>query len=279
MEDRLYAPLEICRNMATMEPVKKSLVLLALLLAVFGATGAYAITYGQPDGNGHPSTGALVYFSPSRQEYRITCSGTLISPTVFLTASHCTSFLEANGISNVGVSFDSQFDADTSTVYTGTMHTNPLYNQRASDPQDIAVLTFAQPIPGITPVQLPTAGLLDQMKKAKTLNATRFTSVGYGDQEPSNEPGGHVFPFTGERRVATGGFNSLTNVWLKLSGNDSHGDGGTCYGDSGGPQFIGTNLQVSITITGDTPCKATNVDYRLDTPQARAFLGRFVPLP
>ena len=58
------------------------------------------------------------------------------------------------------------------------------------------------------------------------------------------------------------------------------GDGGTCFGDSGGPQFLGSsNLQVSITISGDSVCRSTNLDYRLDTPQARAFLGQFVSLP
>jgi len=259
--------------------VKRAFLLIAAI-AVVAVGGAQAITYGVSDGNGHPNTGAFVYFSPSRGEYRILCTGSLISPTVFLTAAHCTSYLEGFGITNVGVSFDSTFDASTSTVYPGTMHTNPLYNHTSSDPGDIAVITLNDPLFGITPAVLPGAGLLDQMKKAGTLKGTSFTSVGYGDQEPSNEPGGHVFPFTGERRVASGEFNSLTDAWLKISQNNSHGDGGTCYGDSGGPQFLGsTNTQVSITITGDTPCKSTNVDYRLDTPQARAFLGTYVTLP
>jgi V8-like Glu-specific endopeptidase len=259
--------------------MKKPLLLLAIFIAAAVASSAYAITYGQPDGNGHPSTGAFVYFSPSRQAWRITCSGTLIAPQVFLTASHCTSFLEANGISKVGVSFDSQFDATTSKVYTGTMHTNPLYNHTTSDPGDIAVITLDKPVKGITPVDLPTLGLLDQMKKAGTLNGTYFTSVGYGDQEPTNEPGGKVYPFTGERRVASGEFNSLTDVWLKISQNPATGDGGTCYGDSGGPEFLPNGTQISITISGDSVCRATNVDYRLDTLQARAFLARFVTLP
>ncbi|MBA3716625.1 MAG: trypsin-like serine protease [Actinobacteria bacterium] len=264
-----------------MGAVKKPLLLLVLFIAVFGATGAYAITYGEPDGNGHPSTGALVARSSPLKSYKIVCSGTLISKNVFLTASHCTAYLQSLGITDVGVSFDSTYTAGSSQVYPGgVMHTNPLYNQRTSDPEDIAVVTFQDSITDILPVDLPAAGLLDQLKKQKLLNGTRFTSVGYGDQEPANAPGGHVFLFTGERRVATGGFNSLTDVWLKLSGNPAHGDGGTCYGDSGGPQFIeGTNRQVSITITGDAVCKATNVDYRLDTPQARAFLGLYVLLP
>ena len=263
-----------------MRHVRKPPFLLAAVFAAIVASSAYAITYGHADGGGHPSTGALVFFSPTRHEYRIECTGTLISPTVFLTASHCTAFLEANGISNVGVSFDSQFDAATSKVYTGTMHTNPLFNQRASDPEDIAVVTFAHPIQGIAPVQLPTAGLLDRMSKDKSIKSASFTSVGYGDQEPTNTPGGKVYPFTGDRRVATGSFNALNKVWLRLSENPSHGDGGTCFGDSGGPQFLGSsNLQVSITILGDSVCRSTNLDYRLDTPQARAFLGQFVSLP
>jgi hypothetical protein len=118
------------------------------------------------------------------------------------------------------------------------------------------------------------------MSEDKNIKSASFTSVGYGDQEPTNAPGGKVYPFTGERRVATGSFNALNKVWLRLSENPSHGDGGTCFGDSGGPEFLGSsNLQVSITISGDSVCRSTNLDYRLDTPQARAFLGQFVTLP
>jgi len=66
--------------------------------------------------------------------------------------------------------------------------------------------------------------------------------------------------------------------------NPSLGDGGTCYGDSGGPNFLGagtteSDIVAAITITGDFMCRATNVDYRLDTPSARAFLQQFVALP
>jgi secreted trypsin-like serine protease len=69
-----------------------------------------------------------------------------------------------------------------------------------------------------------------------------------------------------------------------LAQTQATGDGGTCNGDSGGPEFLGagateTPIQVSVTVTGDVQCHATNVDYRLDTPQARAFLGQFVTSP
>ena len=61
-------------------------------------------------------------------------------------------------------------------------------------------------------------------------------------------------------------------------------DGGTCYGDSGGPNFLGagageTNIVADTAMTGDSMCRATNVDYRMDTASARAFLGHYVTLP
>jgi V8-like Glu-specific endopeptidase len=260
------------------------LLLLALAAAVLVAAGsAFAITYGHYDGNDHPNVGAMIFKSPSTGLYRIICSGSLISPTVFLTASHCTAALEQRGITDVWVTFDPQF-TQRSKLYHGTYHTNPLYNQAQSDPGDIAVITLDKAITGVTPVQLPNAGLLDRMKANGTLNGTRFTSVGYGVQEPQTGPGGITNAFLMERWAADGEFDALNNAWLRISQNDATGDGGTCSGDSGGPQFLGaganeTPVQVSITITGDVFCFATNVDYRVDTPQARAFLSQFVSLP
>jgi hypothetical protein len=78
----------------------------------------------------------------------------------------------------------------------------------------------------------------------------------------------------------SGTYNALTDGWLKISMNPSTGDGGTCYGDSGGPHFLGnTNVVVSVTVTGDVNCRATDVTYRLDMPSARAYLEQFLPLP
>jgi hypothetical protein len=80
--------------------------------------------------------------------------------------------------------------------------------------------------------------------------------------------------------VATGTLNAITPAWLRISMNPSTGDGGTCYGDSGGPNFLGTtNVVAALTVTGDAVCRATNVDYRLDTDSARRFLAQYVGLP
>jgi secreted trypsin-like serine protease len=263
--------------------LKKVCVALLGCLVFFTGGTTQGITYGEIDGNRHPAVGAMIRLRPSDNTLRLTCSGSLIAPTVFLTASHCTSFVESTGQTDIWVTFDSSFDSSSKLLH-GTMHTNPLFNQSQSDSQDIAVIVLDKPVKGITPVSLPPAGLLGQMNADGTLNGTLFTSVGYGTQEPQQAPGGILNPFDGLRRFAVGEFKALSPTYLRISQNVHTGSGGTCSGDSGGPQFIGagadeTNTVASITITGDLFCYATNVDYRLDTPSARAFLEDFVTLP
>jgi len=134
--------------------------------------------------------------------------------------------------------------------------------------------------PRITPAQLPTAGLLDRLKS--TLSAQTFTAVGYGSERYSQQGGGSALSGGGTRRYVLQYFNALNNTWLRLSMNPATGSGGTCYGDSGGPHFLGgvdSNLVVALTVTGDAWCKSTDTTYRLDTPSARAFLGQYVALP
>jgi Trypsin len=252
-------------------------MLTAAALIALAAAPASAITNGVPDGNGHPEVGALIadqVFSDGTWAY---CSGTLIAPTVVVTAAHCGD----PGQTTARVSFSSQYH-DGDTLYVGRYIPDPRYRGAQSDPFDIAVVVFASPVPGITPARLPAAGLLDRLKADGTLAGAAFTSVGYGSLLPVNGPGGKTYTYTDTRNVASGSLNSLTPAWLRLSQNASTGNGGTCYGDSGGPNFLGgrtSNLLVATTITGDTPCRSTNVDYRLDTDSARSFLGQFLTLP
>ena len=250
--------------------MRRTLVLSALLLAL-AAAPALAITYGQPDGNLHPEVGALVgHFTSGTFPY---CSGALVSPTVFVTAAHCDL-----GTSRVFVTFDSEFSSK-SKLLAGTFYGDPLYNQTQSDPHDLAVVVLDKPVNGVTPARLPAAGSMGALSVGAP-----FTSVGYGGQEAVNQPGGPVIGFLDTREYSTGSLNSINPAWLRLSQNIHTGDGGTCYGDSGGPNFVGasrteTNVIGGTTITGDALCKATNVTDRLDTPGARAFLGQFVQLP
>jgi V8-like Glu-specific endopeptidase len=241
----------------------------AVLCALLTAAPAAAITNGTPDAGAHPNVGGLV--SPTQYDDGtwLYCSGTLIAPTVFLTAAHC-----ADDGERVRVTFDTAYE-DGDKTYTGTFEADPAYNQSQSDPHDIAVVVLDKPVRGIEPAQLPEAGSLSDLPSTQ-----QFTSVGYGAYAVPRGPGGHQFLYDDVRMVATGTLNSITPTWLRISMNPATGDGGTCYGDSGGPNFLGTTDTVAaITITGDAICRATNVDYRLDTESARAFLDQYVVLP
>jgi V8-like Glu-specific endopeptidase len=237
-------------------------------------TAAGAITYGVPDGNGHPEVGALLAqqaFSDGTWEE---CTGTLIAPRIFLTAAHCD-----EGVSRVAVTFDTSYAYPGGTTYWGTWHADPSYDQKQSDPHDMAVVVLDKAVKGITPARLPAAGSL-----AGLSGDQQFTSVGYGAQAVTNGPGGKTYHYADIRYVSSGTLNSITPTWLRISQNPATGNGGTCYGDSGGPNFLGagsgeTNIVAGTTISGDTPCRSTNVDYRLDTASARAFLGQYVTLP
>jgi V8-like Glu-specific endopeptidase len=250
--------------------MRRTLLAALLLIIGLGTAGpATAIINGQPDGTRHPAVGGLVAPTQYSDGTWIYCSGTLISPTVFLTAAHCGDDGEA-----VRVTFASQYK-EGDKVYTGTFHADPLYSGTQSDPHDIAVVVLDRSVTGIAPARLPSAGSLSDLSKDQ-----RFTSVGYGAYKVTNEPGGHRYLYDDRRMVATGSLNATNKSWLHISGNPSTGNGGTCYGDSGGPNFLGrTNVIAGITITGDAVCRATNVVYRLDTASARTFLAHYVRLP
>ena len=231
------------------------------------AAPAAAITNGTADGNRHPGVGALVADQAYSDGTWTYCSGTLIAPRVFLTAAHC-----GEG-DRVRVTFDAAYQ-DGDKVYRGTWHADPLYGGSQSDPHDIAVVVLDS-APKITPARLPAAGALSRLPQDQKL-----TSVGYGAYQVTNSPGGHQYLYDDVRMVATGTLDAINPAWLRVSMNPSTGDGGTCYGDSGGPNFLGdSNVVAATTITGDAVCRATNVDYRLDTPSARDFLATYVPLP
>ena len=249
--------------------MRRIVCLATVVAALTVAAPAAAIINGTPDGNRHPNVGGLVSPTQYSDGTWLYCSGTLISPTVFLTAAHCGEDGE-----RVSVTFDTDYEAGDRT-YAGTFQADPLYGHDQSDPHDIAVVVLDRAVKGITPARLPAAGSLSKLSGSQT-----FTSVGYGAYEVTNGPGGHQYLYDDVRMVATGTLNSINKAWLRISGNPSTGDGGTCYGDSGGPNFVGTtDIVAATTITGAAVCRSTNVTYRLDTAAARDFLDEFVTLP
>ncbi|HEY3052854.1 MAG TPA: trypsin-like serine protease [Thermoanaerobaculia bacterium] len=257
------------------------------LLCLFLAASAHAITFGfVDDTNQFSNVGAFVVQSSTGRNF-IICSGTLITSNVFLTASHCTDFylsvLQPRGFTAF-VSFDplipegSQTSSKTKLLAVSDVVQNPLFNQAQSDTGDIAVLILEKPVKGLVPATLPECGLLDRLFVKGNLNDAVFTAVGYGVQERRVGGGPPSFKESNPvpRMFAFSSFDALNPTFIRLSQNPATGDGGTCFGDSGGPNFLDVNGQqilAAITITGDTVCQATNVDYRTDTPSAQQFFS------
>ena len=262
-----------------------SLVVGSLLLV---SPRASAITYGFVDSNNtFRNTGAFIVKSSTTGEIFPICSGTMITANVFLTASHCTAFFTqdlapegwvAYVSLDASIPFGSLTSNKTELLPVAHVVTNPNYNQAQSDSGDIGALILDRNVRGVTPATLPACGLLDQLVAQNGLKTASFTNVGYGVQ---NRVVGGGVPFFQDlnpvpRMFSFSSFNSLNGGYMRLSQNNSTGNGGTCFGDSGGPNFLtvnGQQLIVSITITGDSVCRSTNVVYRLDTVSAQGFLA------
>ncbi len=247
--------------------------------------GPSFIVNGEPTGSAYPAVGALLF--DFNRDGRIDgddqwCTGSLVASTVFLTAAHCvvSSFTPAG--TQFYVSFSPDLYAKTFRFAAATGYEfDPLFGRDQANLHDLAVVFIPSGAArGITPLRLPPAGILDRLAAQGGLADQLFVSVGYGTS--STRTGVPDFPYDGLRKVSRSEFMGLQPTWLGLLMNTrATGEGGDCYGDSGGPKFLdGDDTMIFATVTtGDFPCRATTWDWRLDTPEARGFLGGFVPLP
>jgi len=291
------------------------LVVLALVVTALSlAAPASGVWGGELDGNRHPMVGAIYadiyppYDGPRGDE--IVCSGSYAGPSrdgnhdVFLTAAHCIALLVDFGVTDFSVSFDPDpQDPDDDTpgvpdrlIPASEFHWDPRFSEQIvhgvgpiethlknDNWYDSGVLLLPRGSVGdIDPVRLPTAGYLDDLK-AGGLTGMTFELVGFGVQPSWHQPGGTQIPFIpdGKRRRGFSKASGLTAAWLRLLQNpQATGLGGICLFDSGSPQFVpGTRMIVSTTSSANGSCHAINRNYRLDTPPARKFLGRYLTLP
>ena len=256
---------------------KVSLVVALLVLVVMAVQPVLAITWGEPDTK-HTNVGAMVVDLPGYGPVQV-CSGTLIHPQVFLTAGHCTVGWEAYGITTFWVNFD-PYALNTATLLeVEEVIPHPDYNWGpVSNPHDVGVLILAEPVTGIEPANLPDEGFLNELQKEGKLrqgsNGAKFTVVGYGGTLDWPPP--DVY-YEDQRQYAESEFQALLKSWLRMSMNQATGDGGVCYGDSGGPAFWtqsdGTEILVSTCSWGDAVCVARFSDYRVDTADTLDFIA------
>lgn len=268
---------------------KRTLLVFSSLALLMTALPALAVTNGEPDDGAHPYVGIMVADDATGNPlWR--CSGTLISESVFLTAGHCTESPAAKATIWFAEDIESTPDFGTPAGYPfegdvdGTTHTHPEYDPAAFYLYDLGVVVLDQPIDMEEYGELPDLGVLDGIKGKDKKGA--LTAVGYGLQEINPNR------LTAEldRLVATldlldtkGVFGVPKGTSIKVSGSGVGGDnsdsGGTCFGDSGGPQFLAdTNVVVAVTSFGlNGNCAGTGGGYRVDQADDLDWIATFAP--
>lgn len=243
-------------------------VIVVLALAV---SPAAAVTDGELDGEGHPYVGLMVaQLADGTPLWR--CSGTLLSPTLFLTAGHCTEAPAAH----VEIWFAADVDAGRpgngypfNGEVGGTPYTHPSYNPNAFYLYDLGVVVLDEPMVMDEYGALPDLNQLDEYATRRGQNKATFTAVGYGLQQSFPDAASWKDVAMRVRMVAHPKLNQINTGFtgdgsLLLSNNAR--TGGTCFGDSGGPNFVGdTNVVAGVTSFGlNGTCAGTGGVYRVD---------------
>ena len=246
-----------------------ALAAIAILTLTMGAVAA--ISDGELDGARHPYVGLMVaQDSAGNPLWR--CSGTLLSPTLFLTAGHCTEAPAAHveiwfqadvesGIPANGYPYRGQAG--------GTPYTHPNYDPNAFSRYDLGVVVLSKAYRLSQYGALPQQDVLDRLAQQRGLQNVGFTAVGYGLQESFPDAASFQEHNQKIRMVA---YPQLLQINTGFTGDGSlllsnnHATGGTCFGDSGGPNFIGSSNVVggvtSFGINGN--CAGTGGVYRVD---------------
>ncbi len=266
------------------------MVVLAMAVSPVGA-----VTDGELDGDDHPMVVLLLMEVGGEPMYR--CSGTLLSPTVLLTAGHCTSNYPDDPYTGMRVFTESDVDGGTgitnsyptcdlgNCVEAVSWAAHPLYETAPFYFHDVGVVILEEPGVILDEAKygsLPEVDQLDAYKTRRGLNPVSFTSVGYGRQESYPTPAMFLANNTRTRYVAyprliqinVPGFTGDFSLLLSNNANT----GGTCFGDSGGPNFLyDSNVVAGITSFGmNGACGGTGGVYRTDRQDVQDFINSYL---
>jgi len=265
--------------------MKKGLIAVFIALALLAVTVgiAGAITNGQPDGDDHPYVGLLVFDVGGGPAWR--CSGALITPTLVLTAGHCTDGADAARVwFDEVVAGNPEYPFGGTTSTEGTPYTNPDYRSEdnpygggnglpAFSYRDVGIVVLDEPVYMDEMAVLPEAGFVDTLK-----NKTDIDFVGYGVQEMIHGGGPPYWTGLLNRLYAPSNLVSGKFVhsaeFMRLSLNPGGGKGGTCFGDSGGPDLLAdTNIALAVnSYVTNYNCAGVGYSSRVDIPEILAWI-------
>ena len=239
------------------------------------------IIYGTPTGPAHPAVVLVVLDVAGTPTYR--CSGTLIAPTRVLTAGHCTG--EPGEFSGMRVFTESDVENGNNnypfngpnTVPATAWHSHPLFTEAAFFLHDVGVIELQNPVvlPASEYGHLPAANALDALQPR---HSTVFTAVGYGAQRAN--------PVTDvAEKIRMSAEPTLIQINTPFTGSfsmllsNNAATGGTCFGDSGGPNLVGSsNVIGGVTSFGlNGSCGGTGGVFRLDRQDVLAFVNQYLP--
>jgi secreted trypsin-like serine protease len=275
-------------------------IVVLTLVAVIGVVLArtHAVTDGILDGTRHPGVVLLLMEVSNKPAFR--CSATLLTPTVVLTAGHCTNNFPGSPYTGMRVFTESDVQGGTGTsnnypfagpnaVEAVSWAAHPEYENAPFFVHDVGVVILASPGVVLRPSQygtLPSQDQLDDLKTRRGLRDTTFTAVGYGLQESFPDQASFLANNRRTRYMATPqliqintpGFTGPFSMLL----SNNHATGGTCFGDSGGPNFLGsdgseTNIVGGITSFGiNGNCAGTGGVFRTDRKDVLDFVKKYL---
>jgi hypothetical protein len=261
--------------------MRKLIPVIALVATLAWAAPTAAIIGGDPDSGSHPYVGMTF-------NDQFVCSGTLIAPTVFLTAGHCADFLKVPSQGQGWVTFQEDGRALPRDVpilqaytYPGfciddgfTVPDCPGHGVLGIAQHDVGIVVLARAVTMSEYGQLPS---LDQVRRLR--QKASVTQVGYGIRVRSKKLTNEAFQrYQARAQIIRAAGQAWAGQFYRVTANPGGGKGGTCFGDSGGPDLLGTSTTVLgvHSLANNVNCAGVTWSARIDTADVQEWIRSFL---